>query len=185
MGFMDELRKLTQPYDEDEDFFEEADRPRTPAAAPVSDAQEEFESSFAASSAPAPDDLPRKASDLPAADTGGLFGNLGMRRARSPQRERTVSFGGNETSVILFSPKEYEDVKELVTYLRQHRSVVMTLEGLPNDLARRLLDLCSGVAMALSGKITPVSAKTFFVTPDNVDIVGAQASGVESDGQYF
>ena len=25
MGFMDELRKLTQPYDDDNDFFEGAD----------------------------------------------------------------------------------------------------------------------------------------------------------------
>ena len=26
MGFMDELRKLTQPYDDEDDFYEGADR---------------------------------------------------------------------------------------------------------------------------------------------------------------
>ena len=53
MGFMDELRKLTQPYDDEDDFFEGADaqykpQPQTPAQAqPASREQALFESSFA------------------------------------------------------------------------------------------------------------------------------------------
>ena len=61
----------------------------------------------------------------------------------------------------------------------------MTLEGLPGDTARRLLDFISGIAYALQGKITPVSAKTYFVTPQNVDILGAQGDGPVSGGQYL
>ena len=30
MGFMDGLKKLTQPYDDDEDFFEGADHSQRP-----------------------------------------------------------------------------------------------------------------------------------------------------------
>ena len=45
MGFMDELRKLTQPYDDDNDFFEGADSSLRDAPAP-SAAQKEFESVF-------------------------------------------------------------------------------------------------------------------------------------------
>ena len=66
-------------------------------------------------------------------------------------------------------------------HLLQGRSVVMTLEGVPTELARRLLDFLSGIAYALQGKITPISAKTYFVTPQNVDILGAEA--VSSSGQ--
>ena len=57
MGFMDKLKELTQPYDDDEDFFEGADpsfkpqpkaKPEAPASKPaVSQAQKFFESSFA------------------------------------------------------------------------------------------------------------------------------------------
>ena len=50
----------------------------------------------------------------------------------------------------------------------------MTLEGVPTELARRLLDFLSGIAYALQGKITPISAKTYFVTPQNVDVLGAE-----------
>ncbi len=190
MGFMDELKKLTQPYDDDDDFFDGAEKPRTPSApAAASSAQAEFESTFggdAMSSAPRP--APRERSEGEESDSAGsLFGNLGVRKTRAAQRERVVNFGGNggESQVILFSPKSFDDAKDLVGYLQQRRSVVMTLEGLPTDQARRMLDLCSGIALALQGKITPVSAKTFFVTPINVDIVGSQASTLESDGQYF
>ena len=45
MGFMDELRKLTQPYDDEDDFFEGAETNLRPQAQP-SAAQIQFESAF-------------------------------------------------------------------------------------------------------------------------------------------
>jgi cell division inhibitor SepF len=92
-----------------------------------------------------------------------------------------VEFGGTEQQVILFNPKNFDEAGDLVQHLLQGRSVVMTLEGVPTELARRLLDFLSGIAYALQGKITPISAKTYFVTPQNVDILGAEA--VSSSGQ--
>ena len=74
---------------------------------------------------------------------------------------------------------------ELVGHMLRSRSVVMTLEGLPTDNARRLLDFMSGIAFALEGKITPISAKTYFVTPRNVDVLGAQGGAVENEGDRF
>ena len=186
MGFMDELRKLTQPYDDEDDFFEGADSsPRGPAA-PGQRRSRNLRTPSATS--------PRKARTgqqprPPGARSGGL-GALGVRKIRRAQapaapRQRTVNFGGNETQVILFNPKTFDEAGELVSHLQQGRSVVMTLEGVPTDNARRLLDFLSGITFALQGKITPVSAKTYFVTPQNVDLVGSQADQPESDGQYF
>ena len=45
MGFMDELRKLTQPIDDEDDFFEGANVNIKPAPGP-STAQLEFENTF-------------------------------------------------------------------------------------------------------------------------------------------
>ena len=187
MGFMDELRKLTQPYDDDNDFFEGADSSLRDAP-PPSAAQREFESVFGNEPAgkPEPAEEPRTPA-RESAPEGGLFGSLSSlgRKARKAPRERVVDVGGNETKVILFNPKTFDEAGELVSHLRQNRSVVMTLEGLPTENARRLLDFLSGITFALQGKITPVSAKTYFVTPQNVDLVGSQADQPESDGQYF
>lgn len=188
MSFMDELKKLTQPYDDDDDFFEGADESSKASAAAVSAAQMQFEKDFGGepdTSAPEPERRPERS-----AEGSGLLGVLGMKkgapRAKAPVRERTVSFDGTETQVILFNPKSFEEARELMTHIQSGRSVVMTLEGLPTDSARRLLDFMSGIAFALQGRITPVSAKTYFVTPQNVDLVGAQAEPQpSSSGDFF
>ena len=188
MGFMDELRKLTQPYDDEDDFFEGADSSLREQAQP-SAAQIEFENSFGTEPAGAPEPA-AKPKPARAGGEGGLFGGLGKKNTvrPRPQRERTVNFGGSDQQVILFSPKTFDEAGELVNYLGNGRSVVMTLEGIPNDSARRLLDFLSGITFALEGKITPISAKTYFVTPQHVDVLNPGTPAPEqpvSDGQYF
>jgi len=191
MSFMDELKKLTQPYDDDEDFFEGADESARASAAAVSSAQAEFESTFGEEAPAAEEQSVKKA---PKTSEGSLLGALSgaltgkkytPKPAKAPLRERTVNFGGGETQVILFNPKTFDEAGELVNHILQGRSVVMTLEGIANDNARRLLDFMSGIAFALQGKITPVSAKTYFVTPQNVDLVGPQNEQTESSENYF
>ena len=116
------------------------------------------------------------------------LGSLGIKKSAKPKpanRERLVNFGGKDTQVLLFSPKSFDEAGELVNYMHRNMTVVMTLEGVPTDMARRLLDFLSGIAFALQGKITPVSAKTYFITPQNVDILGTEAQQPESAGHYF
>ena len=187
MGFLDELKKLTQPYDDDDDFFEGASESEQASASAVSAAQMQFESAFGEETPSAAEPAEQKPSRP--TEGGGLFGAFGARRAqqkpRTALRERTVNFGGSDTQVILFNPKSFDEAGELVGHMLRSRSVVMTLEGLPTDSARRLLDFMSGIAFALEGKITPISAKTYFVTPRNVDVLGAQGEPAETGGEYF
>lgn len=99
MGFMDKLKELTQPYDDDEDFFEGADpsfkpqtkaKPEAPASKPaVSQAQKFFESSFADDTPlPAEDPTQKPASQEAPAGGGGIFGNLGIKKAARRGRHR-------------------------------------------------------------------------------------------------
>ncbi len=182
MGFMDELRKLTQPYDDDNDFFEGADSSLRDAP-PPSAAQREFENVFGNEPAGKPEPAEERA---PARETpeGGLFGSL-SRKTRKAPRERVVDVGGSETKVILFSPKTFEEAGELLSHLMAYHSLVMTLDGIPTDNARRLLDFMSGITFALQGKITPISAKTYFISPENVDLLGAKPEVPETEGQYL
>ena len=193
MGFMDELKKLTQPYDDEEDFFEGADpsfKPQPKAKAepkiknPISAAQLAFENSFGDSGAVSPAEDSNAAKG---AQEGGLFGGRGQKKPprQKASKPRTMNFGGKDTSVILFSPKSFDEAGELVNYMLQGLTVVMTLEGVPGETARRLLDFLSGIAFALQGKITPVSAKTYFITPQDVDILGTQPEQPETTGHYF
>ena len=185
MGFKEQMQKLLKPYDdEEEDFFEGANRAAAVQSVPkAADMSIEFEQSFSAGEGIAPETAEAKP-EKKAMPEGGLFG--GIKKASKPRlhRERTVDFGGQETQVILFNPKTFDEATELVSYLEQRRSLVLTLENSRDD-ARRLLDFISGIAIALQSKITPISGKTYFITPQNVDILGAQGDLSESDGQYL
>ena len=156
MGFLDELKKLTQPYDEDDDFFEESEKPARsvtvkprPSSAAAASAGMEFENAFGSQATGAAAPEPVESDDDDEEMSGGLFGNLGKR------------------------------IK------KENRSLVMTLEGLPTETARRLLDFMSGIVFALHGKITPVSAKTYFISPENVDLLGADAAAGTQTGSAF
>lgn len=198
MGFMDELKKLTQPYDDEDDFFEGADVSYKPQpkktddrAGVASAAQAAFENNFgdaARAMDVQPQQDPSAQARGAAGQDGGFFSNFGLKRApraKAAPRERTVNFAGRDTQVLLFSPKSFDEAGELVGYMMQNLTVVMTLEPVQTDMARRLLDFMSGIAFAMQGKITPVSGKTYFITPQNVDILGAQPEQPESYGHYL
>ena len=90
MGFMDELRKLTQPYDDEDDFFEGAETNLRPQAQP-SAAQIQFENAFGEETGakPEPESAPKEAAPKPAsAPSGGLFGGFGFKKGAKAKRER-------------------------------------------------------------------------------------------------
>ena len=183
MGLMDSLRKLTQPYGDEDDYFEGASGDYTSQdASPSSEAQLEFESSFAEDPSVAPE--PAKKTRSP----GSFFSGRGEAKtaSRSSSKPSRLGRGKNnavsaDQSVVRFNPKNFDEAGELVSFLEQGRSLLMSLEEIPSDTARRLLDFMSGIAFALNGKITPVSAKTYFITPENVDLLDAQDAPAEND----
>lgn len=192
MNFFKEFANTLRPRDDDDnDFFEDADekfRPAPPAAA-ASAAQLEFESTFGQEPSANPE--PERRSAKTAGDGGSLFGNLGGKRAAKPhqRREKVVNFNGRDTQVILFNPKSCEEALELVNYLKQGRSVILSLEGAKNmngkDSEVRMLDFLTGMTYALEGKLTPVAKNAYFITPHNVDLLNAQDEQPLNEGDYF
>lgn len=180
MGLMNNLKKLTQPYGDEDDFFEGADGAYAPQEASVSSAQMEFESAFAEEPATAPEPA-KKASKYSSGTGAGFFGGHGEARSPAPRQPKargrnSVSSFSADQQVIRFIPKNFDEAGELVNFLEQGRSLIMSLEEIPSETARRLLDFMSGIAFAMNGKINPVSAKTYFITPENVDLLDAQSS---------
>ena len=163
MGFLDELKRLTHPYedemeddyDEEEDVYEDEDEPEE--AAP-----------------PPPREEPR-------------------RREREPMPEPPRRNAGKvvnihattQLQVVLVKPERYENASEIADHLRDKRTVVLNLEKTEKEVARRLLDFLSGVAYAQEGKIKKVALQTYIVTPYNVDIMGDLIDELENSGVYL
>ena len=166
MGLMDEIRKLTHPYsdqeddyddydDEDEDGYEDDE----PAAVPERPAPRR--SYNRASSAPEP---------APAARGTG----------------RVVNLNSNaQLQVVLVKPDRFDQVSDIADHLRDKKALVLNLESTNKDVARRLVDFLSGCAYALDGKIKKVAISTYLITPYNVNVTGDLVEELETSGMYF
>ena len=175
MGLLDELKRLTKPYDdEEEDFFGEerdefAPEDEPAAAAPRAERsarRNPFASAFE-TSVPEFDERPAPAS--------------------APKKDNKVVNIQTTTAVkvVLSKPERFEQAAEIADHLREKRTVVMNLETTNKDVARRLVDFLSGVAYANDGKIKKVAINTFIITPYNVDIMGDLIDELENNGVYI
>ncbi len=81
--------------------------------------------------------------------------------------------------LMLFEPRHYSDAQDIADNLRQRRPVVINLQRVEKDQAKRIVDFLSGTVYALNGDIQKVGDHIFVCTPDHVDIQGTISSVVE------
>ncbi len=169
MGFFDEIKKLTRPYDDEDDgFIDEAEA----AAEPVIERRSNPFAGFGAESPAAPAQTPAP------------------QRSNYRREGRVVSINGGasgngQMQVVLIKPERFDTAAEIADHLRAKHAVVMNLETTPKDVARRLIDFLSGVAYAQDGKIKKVAANTYIITPYNVDLTGDLMDGLETGSAYL
>ena len=179
MSFWDSVKKITQPYGEDDyDDYDEEDeeladdyeepvereRParrsprRAPAPAPVQEPEEE-EDDFGLNSAPI----------LSPASSGSSAGSF------SPQ---VLNLGGsassasNKQSVVLFRPNSFNDTSKAADDLRARKAVIVNMENVDKAMARRVVDFLSGCVYALDGDVKKIAQAAYLFCPHNMDIVG-------------
>lgn len=157
MGFIDELKRLARPYEDEEDDFDDFE--------PVGRGNVVRE----------------KARDREA--TGAVYDQAATadRRNNKVVNIHTTT----QLQVVLVKPDRFEAASEIADHLREKRTVVLNLESTQKDISRRLLDFLSGVAYANEGKIKKVAISTYIITPYNVDILGDLIDELENNGLYF
>ncbi|MBQ4427991.1 MAG: cell division protein SepF [Oscillospiraceae bacterium] len=156
MKFLDELKKITRPYDEEDEEFEDFS-PRTPERVPVT---------------------PRTA----APQRTFVSDNFNQEK----RDNKVVNIHATtQLQVVLVAPERFETAAEIADHLREKRTVVLNLEKTSKEISRRLLDFLSGVAYAQDGKIKKVAVNTYLITPYNVDLMGDLLDELENNGLYF
>ena len=68
-------------------------------------------------------------------------------------------------------PTNFDQVNEIITQLKEKNAVVINLEYVSKDVARRIVDVVSGAIRALDGHFEKVSNSIFVVAPFNYDII--------------
>lgn len=80
--------------------------------------------------------------------------------------------GGFGMEVCVVKPSTVEDAREITENLLNGRTVVLNVEGVPVDIAQRIIDFTSGSCFAISGNLQKIANYIFIITPENVDISG-------------
>ncbi|MEW6182652.1 MAG: cell division protein SepF [Bacillota bacterium] len=80
--------------------------------------------------------------------------------------------------VVVCEPRSFDDAQEIADHLKNRRPVVVNLERVETDLARRVVDFISGAVYALGGNVQKVGNGIFLFAPNNVDIA-AEAKETE------
>jgi len=82
----------------------------------------------------------------------------------------------------IIKPTNYDpDVNEIISELKVKNGIVMNLEYVNKDVARRIIDTVSGAVTALDGRIEKVSNSIFVVAPYNYDIVNEPITREKSE----
>ena len=215
MGLLDELKKLTKPYD-DEDYLEED--LAEPVRAPGRAADARSYASYA--------EAPRSAEPVQPTRRPYVFSNQRAARqqqAADPYAQQDYGYaqqgytqqgyapdpyarsgyapdpyaqqgyaaparpqsGGVQPKLLLVHPDRFEQAADIADRIAERNAIVLNLETAPKELPRRMLDFLSGVTYALGGKVKKVSGSTYIITPAGMDFMGDTGNAVESREKYF
>lgn len=75
-----------------------------------------------------------------------------------------------QVRMVVTQPTSFEQSEEICNYLKEKRSVVLNLEYVNKDVARRIVDFVSGSVHALDGQIQKVSNAIFLIVPVNYEV---------------
>lgn len=91
-----------------------------------------------------------------------------------PKKKATVVnlHSQRQVRVVVVEPKSFDEAQEITEHLKGRRPVIINLEHVEAEVARRIVDFVSGATYALSGTQQKVSAGIFLFAPNNVDIEG-------------
>ena len=95
------------------------------------------------------------------------------RFGRKNNNNKVVSMPQQQTNAIkmvISQPTTFEQSDEICSFLKEKKSVIVNLEYVDKEVARRIVDFISGGVYALDGYIQKVSNSIFLVAPSNYEI---------------
>ena len=87
-------------------------------------------------------------------------------------REKVLSMqkGDDAMKMVVTEPAGFEECPKLVDSLKARKPVIINLEKIDSDTARKIFDFLSGATYALNGNVQKVANNIFIFAPENVDI---------------
>ena len=80
-----------------------------------------------------------------------------------------------QVKMVICQPTTFEQSENICNLLKEKKSIIVNLEYVNKDIARRIVDVVSGAVHALDGNLQKVSNSIFLVAPYNYDITNEMA----------
>ncbi|NRG43481.1 cell division protein SepF [Bacillus sp. CRN 9] len=95
-------------------------------------------------------------------------------RQQSAPKQNVVSLQSVQKSskVVLIEPRVYAEAQDIADQLKNRKAVVVNLQRIEKDQAKRIVDFLSGTVYAIGGDIQKIGTDIFLCTPDNVEVSG-------------
>ena len=87
-----------------------------------------------------------------------------------PMQNRTVKALTNAFKLVVIEPKGFDECSKLVDSLKSRKPIIVNLEQLDSDTARKIFDFLGGATYALNGNVQKVANNIFVFAPENVAI---------------
>lgn len=89
-----------------------------------------------------------------------------------------------QMKVVIYEPTDFEEAPSIVDNLKNRKPVIINLENLEQELAKKIFDFLNGAVYALDGNIQKVSKGIFILAPNNVDISGNFKEELRNKGLF-
>lgn len=171
MGFMDKMKNLVGIDIEDDDYDEitqeEIDKYKSKMGTnePVASHREE-------------NNEPVSTGISPLAFSEVVPPMTSMPKA-TPDAKASMNQSGPFKMVVI-EPKSLDECRKLVDNLRARKPVIINLEKVETELARKMFDFMGGATYALSGTVQRVNQNIYIFAPNNVNIKAMVDRATES-----
>ena len=155
MSFMDKMRDLVGiDYDDDMDITQEE--------------IDNYKKNMGAQAA-APQTEEKSSAGITALGFGGVEPPMTAMPKASPDIKDSMNQSGPFKMVVI-EPKSLDECRKLVDNLRARKPVIINLERVETDLARKMFDFLGGATYALSGTVQRINQNIYIFAPQNVNI---------------
>ena len=101
----------------------------------------------------------------------------GSERILAPVPEATAR-------VHVVEPKSFNDAEQIGSKFKSDTPVIVNLQNIDRDLAKRLIDFVSGLTYGLDGGIQRVAEMVFLLTPANVEVSAEDRKWMREKGFF-
>ncbi len=94
---------------------------------------------------------------------------------KAQQAQKSLTFNGTAAfKLVVIEPKSFDECPKLVDSLKGRRPVIINLEKIETETAKKIFDFLSGATYALNGGVQKVANNIFIFAPESVDIASNQ-----------